>query len=279
MIRNFLILIFLIPSFGFAGAADDNLKERVNRLEAGVKGAEAIRAVKRLQHAFSHYLDSGLWSDLGDLFTDNAIGEFQKSSIKGKSSLRRHFMEQSGRASLGLAKGQLHSRLILQPIITLGNDGITAKGTWHEIALSGQFKSSAHWSGGVYENEYALEKGVWKISRICFFPQYSGAYDDWGHKAPPRWDIPYHFDAAHVGVTIPETALRSLAVDASLDPLNARISAVAQRVRQLNDETQVQNLQHSYGYYLDRKMWDDVADLPMRLQCRRRFRILDRRDL
>jgi hypothetical protein len=29
----------------------------------------------------------------------------------------------------------------------------------------------------------------------------------------------------------------------------------------LNDETQVQNLQHSYGYYMDRKMWGDVADL------------------
>jgi hypothetical protein len=32
-------------------------------------------------------------------------------------------------------------------------------------------------------------------------------------------------------------------------------------VQRLNDETDVQNLQHSYGYYLDRKMWDDVADL------------------
>ena len=29
----------------------------------------------------------------------------------------------------------------------------------------------------------------------------------------------------------------------------------------MGDETQVQNLQHSYGYYLDRKLWDDVADL------------------
>ncbi len=27
------------------------------------------------------------------------------------------------------------------------------------------------------------------------------------------------------------------------------------------DEWAVQNLQNTYGYYVDRKMWDDVADL------------------
>jgi hypothetical protein len=36
---------------------------------------------------------------------------------------------------------------------------------------------------------------------------------------------------------------------------------LAQRVDRLIDETAVQNLQHIYGYYLDRKMWDDVVDL------------------
>jgi hypothetical protein len=38
----------------------------------------------------------------------------------------------------------------------------------------------------------------------------------------------------------------------------ADLSARAQR---LADEIEVTNLQHAYGYYVDRKMWDDVADL------------------
>jgi hypothetical protein len=36
---------------------------------------------------------------------------------------------------------------------------------------------------------------------------------------------------------------------------------IAARAQRLNDEIEVTNLQHAYGYYLDRKMWDDVADL------------------
>ena len=36
---------------------------------------------------------------------------------------------------------------------------------------------------------------------------------------------------------------------------------LAARAQRLSDEIEVTNLQHAYGYYVDRKMWDDVADL------------------
>jgi SnoaL-like protein len=29
----------------------------------------------------------------------------------------------------------------------------------------------------------------------------------------------------------------------------------------MNDEDAIRNLQNAYGYYMDRKMWDDVTDL------------------
>jgi aldose 1-epimerase len=45
-------------------AGDDGqlqtLQQRNNRLEAGVRGAEAIRAIKRLQYAYGHYVKPGL---------------------------------------------------------------------------------------------------------------------------------------------------------------------------------------------------------------------------
>jgi hypothetical protein len=56
-------------------------------------------------------------------------------------------------------------------------------------------------------------------------------------------------------VTIPPSALQ---VPASG---SANAAQLARRVQRLNDELAVQNLQHSLGYYLDRKLWDDVADL------------------
>jgi hypothetical protein len=258
-----LILAILFVNTPPAGPAENSvsrIQHRIDGLEIGVQAEESIRAVKKLQHTYSHYLSSGLWGDLSDLFTANAVGQFQTETIRGKANLGRHFMDQAGRASTGLAKGQLNLHFVLQPIVTLGADGKTAKGTWHEMALLGEFGSSALWRGGVYENEYALENGVWKISRLRYYEQYRGAYDAWGHKAPPRWDIPYHFEATHVGITIPQSVLQSQ-LFASPMPAGERLARLAQRVQRLHDETQVQNLQHSYGYYLDRKMWADVADL------------------
>jgi hypothetical protein len=249
-------------SAGTSAKADaGDLAPRIDRLEAGVRAQEGVRAVKRLQHTYGHYLDTGLWSDLAELFTDDAVAQFQGTTVRGKAELRKHFMSEAGRTVPGLAAGQLNAHLILQPIVTLGADGTSAKGAWHEVAMLGQFGKSASWRGGVYENEYILDKGVWKISRLQYFLQYSGAYDEYGHRAPPKWGIPYHFEAAHVGVTIPAAALQAAStVPAGTSP-GSRLAQLRSRVEALNDETSVQNLQHSYGYYLDRKLWDDVVDL------------------
>jgi hypothetical protein len=251
--------VFTVPAA--AKEADIQLRQRIGRLEAGVQAEEAIRAVKRLQYAYGYYLESGLWDDLEDLFAINAVGKFQTGTVNGKRNLRSHIMDEAGRKSLGLAEGQLNAHFMLQPIVTLGADGKTAKGTWHEMAMLGKFGISASWRGGVYENEYVLENGVWKISKLGYYEQYSGTYDEWGHHAPPRWDIPYHFESVHVGVTIPQRALQSLAPVSLRGSVAKRIAMLQQRVQRLNDETQVRNLQHIYGYYLDRKMWDDVTDL------------------
>ena len=255
---------FLAAGFVPAAAAektDVRLQQRLDRLEAGIQAEEAIRAVKRLQYVYGYYLESGLWNDLVDLFAINAVGQFPAATVTGRQSLRSYFMKEAGRKSLGLAEGQLNAHFTLQPIVTLGADGKTARGTWHEMAMLGKFGVSASWRGGIYENEYVLEKGVWKISRLSYYEQYSGEYDEWGHKAPAKWRIPYHFEAAHVGMTIPAAALQSLSPVSSRASANKRLPRLQERVQRLNDETQVQNLQHIYGYYLDRKMWDDVADL------------------
>jgi hypothetical protein len=257
-------MVLFAASFGAgAGGPDgaDDAARRWDRLEAGVRAEEEIRAVKRLQNTYCQYLEMGLWPALADLFADSAVAQFQNETVTGRENILEHLMRQAGRSSPGLDKGQLNTYFILQPIVTLGADGKTAKGTWHEMTLLGKFDSSAWWLGGVYENEYTSTGGVWKINRLRYFEQYRGAYDEYGHKAPPRWGIPYHFDAAHVGVTIPPSALEALTPVSSDSSAASRLAPLAIRVQRLKDETRVQNLQHSYGYYLDRKMWDDVADL------------------
>lgn len=233
--------------------------DRVALLATGVERAEAVRAVKRLQQAYNQYLDAGQWNELDALVTADVKADFpapgeRSGTVLDKAGLHRYWMQEAKRAANGLADGQLNTHLILQPIVNLGPDGRTAQGTWHQISMLGQFGESATWTGGIYENEYALDGGVWKIRKVHYSEQYRGAYEDAGQKAPPKWEIPYHFTPEHLGVTIPPSALQAAAKVPSLGNLTARL-------QQLEDETAVLNLQNTYGYYMERKMWDDVADL------------------
>ena len=239
--------------------------QRLARLETGVERAEAIRAIKRLQQTYTHYLDVGLWDQLDSLVTANVVADFPAPGQRAgeplnRSALRQYWMRLANRTEDGLADGQLNTHLLLQPIINLGPDGRTAQGTWHQLAMLGDFGKSASWVGGIYENEYAIENGVWKISRIHFSEQYRGAYEDAGQKAPPRWEIPYHFTSEHVGLTIPASALVPSG-PAPRESATARLTSLTRRLQKLEDESTVLNLQNIYGYYVDRKMWDDVTDL------------------
>ena len=86
---------------------------------------------------------------------------------------------------------------------------------------------------------------------------------------PTNQPTPFHFDAPRVGKPIldvpepPRAALSEVEATTTLT-LATRRSAwriSAARAERLSDEIEVTNLQHAYGYYVDRKMWDDVADL------------------
>jgi hypothetical protein len=56
------------------------------------------------------------------------------------------------------------------------------------------------------------------------------------------------------GVSMPKTLVNGRTI-------NDRLKDLLNRVQRLNDENDIKNLQNIYGYYIDRKMWDDVADL------------------
>jgi hypothetical protein len=51
------------------------------------------------------------------------------------------------------------------------------------------------------------------------------------------------------------------AADAELAPLRAHIAALAQRKTLIEDVNSIERLQGAYGYYLDRGLWDEVANL------------------
>lgn len=53
----------------------------------------------------------------------------------------------------------------------------------------------------------------------------------------------------------------TLAADTELDALRGEISALATRVERLRSVSDIEKLQRSYGYYVDKQQWYDIADL------------------
>src|SRR6185503_12028439 len=244
------------------------LQHRVDRLQALTERVEAVSAIKRLQHAYGHYSELGLWHDFADLFADSGIGHYTQGALD-REGIRALFLKDVGGGQLGLADGRIYPHISMQPVVTLAADGQSGKGRWHIMAMLGGYERSASWAGGVYENEYVRENGVWKFKDVRYLPQYSGRYEDPGWTATNQ-PAPFHFDAARVGkpildVPAPPRAPAPSEVEGTTTPtlttLATRMAALAARAQRLSDEIDVTNLQHAYGYYVDRKMWDDVADL------------------
>jgi SnoaL-like protein len=247
------------------------LRQRVDRLEALTQRVEALSAIKRLQHAYGHYAELGLWHDFADLFADSGIGHYTQGNLD-REGIRALFLKDVGGGQLGLKDGRIYPHISMQPVITLAPDGQSGKGRWHIMAMLGGYQTTASWAGGIYENEYVLERGVWKMKDVRYLPQYSGRYEAPGWTATKE-PAPFHYDVWRVGKPIVDAP--DIEVGAALhgpsdvegrrsDDLAAlakRMADLARRAQRLRDEIEVTNLQHAYGYYVDRKMWDDVADL------------------
>jgi hypothetical protein len=228
----------------------------LDELARDVDRAESIRAVKNLQRTYAQYSQYGLWNEMGDMFATDATYIFDDQKIEGQKAITEYLATEEGGGQQGLAPGAIHTQLIEHPVVNLAVDGETAKGRWYGFFLLSDRAGNASIQGGVFENEYVREDGKWKIGVHRFFPQYAGAYEDgWRNwKGEDVGILPYHFTPDESGVPIPAPVGEAPATKATLDELEERIAV-------MNDESLVRNLQAAYGYYVNRRMWDDVTDL------------------
>jgi hypothetical protein len=257
-------------------SSDAELAQRVAVIEARVGQAESLRAIKRLQYAYGHYVEFGLWHDFADLFTEDAVAHYPAGDL-GREAIRELFFEQVGQGQLGLADGRLYPHFVLQPVVTLDTGGGTAHGRWHVLTLLGGYGGNATWVGGLYENDYVREDGVWKIAELRTNTQFSGSYAGGWTNPPPasaepngvcenylvnQCTIPFHYLAEKAGAPLDQADAVAPVADASgFEGLGGQVAEIYRRVLRLRAESEVTNLQHAYGYYMDRKLWDDVADL------------------
>jgi hypothetical protein len=244
-----VVALALAGPFAFAAPSRDALARDVER-------AESIRAVKTLEAAYAQYAQFGLWNEMGSLFADKGVLDLGDEHVEGRTAIASFLTRHYGGGRQGLAPRAIHTELSASPVVNLSVDGRTAKARWDRMALMSDGKGHASLEGGILENDYVREGGVWKIAHFHFYPQYEGPYETgWtnvGGKDLPI--VPYHYDGDTAGLPIPPAVGSAPAAKATLAQLE-------ERIRVLNDEDQVRNLQAAYNYYVDRRMWDDVTDL------------------
>jgi ABC-type nitrate/sulfonate/bicarbonate transport system substrate-binding protein len=239
---------------------------RVARLSASVRAATAVRSVKRLQAALNHYREAGLWREAAALFARDAVVESGTQRFTGRQIDTWLQTLRPGLVKSKLGHGDLNTHLVLSPVVTLDADGRVARGRWHELSMTGTYGSSADWANGIHENEYVEEGGAWKIRRLHYHPSFAGAFDP-GWRNADRSDtvtvVPFHYTPDRAGTPIPLTP-----VPTPVDQPRGGDTGLARRVAQLSAqlgclqaESAVRSLQNAYGYYMDRRMWDDIADL------------------
>jgi len=230
-------------------------RAQIDSLARDISGTESVRAVKDLQRVYAQYAQFGLGDEMATLFARNARIVWGGKTITGQAAIADWLKARVG-GGKGLAVGAMHTELIDSELINLSVDGRSAKGRFEAMAFMGDGKGKTAIDGGTYENEYVLEDGRWKFSVISYFAQFEGDYArGWANVGGgdlPR--DPYHFTVDQTGIPIPPAKGPAPATKATLAQLESRIE-------KLNIEDSVRNLQNAYGYYVDRKMWDDVVDL------------------
>jgi hypothetical protein len=253
--RRFRGSVFVAMSLALSIACAAVRADDVDALARDVDRLTSLRQVKDLQRDYAHYAQFGLWDEMANLFTANGTFIRGAETINGRAALVASLTRRGG-GRRGLQPGALHTEMIDEPLVNLSVDGRTAKARWMSMSLLGDGKGNARIEGGIYENQYVREGRHWKISVAHYHPQYSGSYatgwtNEGGADLPM---VPFHFSVDESGVPIPAPAGPAPRSTESL-------ALLMQKVERLNDEDSVRNVQHAYGYYVDRKMWDDVVDL------------------
>jgi hypothetical protein len=267
------------------------LERLVTSLERRRTELQDVNDIKRLQAAYGYYVDAAMWDQVADLFADNGTLEYGLDGVyRGKNRVRQYFYALGG-GKPGMAAGQVSEHFQVMPVIDLAPDGRSAKGTWRSVGLTGQVGRDAFWSEGPFENEYVKENGVWKIGSLHWYQTLMVPYDGGGwarqkdvnggryvsNALPPdgpatvaykTWPSgfvpPFHFIGKPPGpfaaIPAPSTAGEESAT-AARKSLRERAAALAHAVQLLDDQHQIENLQRIYGYYIDKNMWQQAADL------------------
>jgi bile-acid 7alpha-dehydratase len=127
-------------------------------LEERITALEDIEAIKNLKHKYFRCLDRRLWDEIGDCFTVDAYGDYNKKILNGREALASSFKD-------GIAPNY-------KVLVHQGHNP--------EIALVSKTKATGYWElesfltanndtglqiVAIYEDEYQKQSGKWRMSK------------------------------------------------------------------------------------------------------------------
>ncbi len=274
------------------------LDARLDALEAQVVAAEDVSCDQAPAAQYGYYVDKGMWEDLADLYTDDAVANYPAGVYVGHESIRKHLYMNVGGGQVGdngLPDNRIYNHMNIQPVVHLEPGGQTAKGRWRAFAFFGTFRrrrdlGRRRLRDDVREGRRRLEDQQSRLPlrfrravRDGLGAARAAAAGAAGGRGPrnlphpadrPRNEavrgLPCGLRRRRSTTRIPASPEARARVDdrdaaAARRPPPRRARScgrISPRARSgLRDEQAVENLQKIYGYYFDRRMWDEVADL------------------
>ncbi|KAK1779601.1 SnoaL-like domain-containing protein [Copromyces sp. CBS 386.78] len=147
--------------------------------------------IRKTHHKYGYYLDKCLYNQVVNLFSNrpDTLVEFLGSRYLGKAGT---FVK--GR------NGPIHcfllDHIMMQDIVDVSSSGdhawcrmraLMQAGTHNSIEKDFSMGHRQWWEGGLYENEYVKEDGVWKLCRYRYFPFWHADFETGWSKTKPNY--------------------------------------------------------------------------------------------
>jgi hypothetical protein len=169
-------------------ATPDSVAATLAALERRVGLLDDVAQLERMNSIYGYYLAHLQWDDLTGIFSPTGSIEIAMRGVYvGAASVRRN-LNLYGQATDDQF-GLQHNHMQFQPVVTVAPDGQSAKVRSRALSIMGNWQRSSQWMGGVYENDFVKEDGVWKIERDqvfnTYFIPYTVGWKDVQPRPPP----------------------------------------------------------------------------------------------
>jgi hypothetical protein len=185
-----------------APAVAQTADEKLDQLDARITRLEDLDQIERVQRTYGYFVDKGQWTQLSELFAEDATLEIGgKGLFVGKKRVLEYMQTAFGPD--GAKPNVLANHMQFQTLPDVSPDGTTG---W----LRGRafVMSNGGWGLPLYEDEFVKEDGVWKFKRLTGpFTMYT-SWEGWGKNAlnntwPDKFDPPPDLPPSTIYLTYP----------------------------------------------------------------------------